>query len=156
MRDHVRMRDVRLYIRDLLIAYAAMQRFKPRVQPGASAASMLPLPLQLARFRPELCDVRPAVGGLNSRGPAWMGLPPIPVELHCIRSMQGGAHSLAVALPACQPARLRLCQVQAVQYTGAKLLQECQHPHKADAFHIAARVRHNSVMLGAKWSLPHV
>lgn len=61
MRDHVRTRDARLYIRDLLVAYAAMQRFKPKVQPGA------------------------------------------------------------------------------VQYTGAKLLQECQHPYKADAFYIAAR-----------------
>ncbi|KAL4430014.1 hypothetical protein ABPG77_004384 [Micractinium sp. CCAP 211/92] len=57
MHEHVRMRDARLYVRDLLIAYAAMQRFKP----------------------------------------------------------------------------------SAVQYTGAKLLQECQIPIKAEAFYIAAR-----------------
>lgn len=30
VRDHVRMHDVRLYIRDLLREYAALQKFKPK------------------------------------------------------------------------------------------------------------------------------
>ncbi len=42
--------------------------------------------------------------------------------------------------PRCLPV-CACCRVQAVQYTGAKLLQECQIPIKAEAFYIAARVR---------------
>ncbi len=35
VRDRLRMRDVRLYIRDLLTEYAKLQKFKPQISPTA-------------------------------------------------------------------------------------------------------------------------
>jgi hypothetical protein len=35
MRDRLRIRDVRLYIRDLLMEYASLQKFKPKPMPLA-------------------------------------------------------------------------------------------------------------------------
>lgn len=129
MHEHVRMRDARLYVRDLLIAYAAMQRFKPSVLPGASAVPP-PLPprgLLLEPFWTE-CATVPAAGGLagHLHAPASVAASTCPmISGHWLR---------------CPPV-CAFCWVQAVQYTGAKLLQECQIPIKAEAFYIAARVR---------------
>lgn len=42
VKRHVRMRDVRLYIRDVLREYAALQKFKPKPGPGVGGLPCLP------------------------------------------------------------------------------------------------------------------